>query len=42
MIDADDRSYILNLMANVDPSQNWGVGTGIDSDATVELKNGWL
>ena len=42
VIDADDRSYILNLMANVDPSQNWGVGTGIDSDATVELKNGWL
>lgn len=41
-IDRTDRDYVLNLMANIDSDQDWGVSTGVDSNATVELKNGWL
>jgi Beta-lactamase enzyme family len=37
-----DRSYALSLMENVTPSQRWGVSSGVPSQVTVALKNGWL
>jgi beta-lactamase class A len=36
------RDYVLWLMANVIPSQRWGVPAGAPSDVTVSVKNGWL
>ena len=36
------RRYVLRLMANVIPSERWGVSAGAPSDITVHLKNGWL
>jgi beta-lactamase class A len=36
------RSYALNLMAQVIPSQRWGVPAGAPTDLTVHVKNGWL
>jgi hypothetical protein len=37
-----DRSYELQLMESVIPSERWGVSGGVPSTATVALKNGWL
>jgi len=36
------RAYVLKLMAEVIPSERWGVSAGAPSDVTVHLKNGWL
>jgi beta-lactamase class A len=36
------RAYALNLMANVIPSQRWGVPAGAPATVTVHVKNGWL
>jgi hypothetical protein len=36
------RSYALSLLENVTPDQRWGVSSGVPSDVTVALKNGWL
>lgn len=36
------RSYVLQLMEHVTPSQRWGVSGGVPLQATVALKNGWL
>jgi Beta-lactamase enzyme family len=36
------RRYVLRLMANVIPSERWGVSAGAPSAITVHLKNGWL
>jgi len=36
------RDYVLNLMAQVTPSQRWGVPAGAPADLTVHVKNGWL
>jgi beta-lactamase class A len=36
------RTYALNLMAQVIPSQRWGVPAGAPTDLTVHVKNGWL
>jgi len=36
------RRYILRLMAEVIPSERWGVSAGAPSEVTVHLKNGWL
>ena len=36
------REYALRLMAEVIPSERWGVSAGAPSDVTVHLKNGWL
>lgn len=41
-INSTNRNYILNLMANINPNQDWGIGSGVNADATIELKNGWL
>ncbi len=36
------RQYTMRLMAEVIPSERWGVSAGAPSDVTVHLKNGWL
>jgi hypothetical protein len=36
------RAYELDLMTHVDPSQTWGVSSGVAAGATVAIKNGWL
>jgi beta-lactamase class A len=36
------RTYELGLMNKVVSSQRWGVPAGAPSDATVQVKNGWL
>lgn len=36
------RDYILNLMRNVTPSQQWGVPGVADPGTTFSVKNGWL
>jgi Beta-lactamase enzyme family len=36
------RSYVLQLMEHVMPSQRWGVCGGVPLQTTVALKNGWL
>jgi beta-lactamase class A len=36
------QAYVLGLMEQVEPSEDWGVSVGVPSSATVALKNGWL
>ncbi|MFF2807869.1 serine hydrolase [Streptomyces sp. NPDC058000] len=36
------RAYALSLLHQVIPSQRWGVPAGAPSEATVQVKNGWL
>ncbi|KKZ71019.1 serine hydrolase [Streptomyces showdoensis] len=36
------RAYVLKLMANVIPSQQWGTPAGAPSSVTKHVKNGWL
>jgi beta-lactamase class A len=36
------RDYALRLMAQVIPSQRWGVPAGAPTRLTVHVKNGWL
>ena len=35
------RSYVLNLMENITPSQDWGATGGVPAGVTVALKNGF-
>ena len=42
VLNAASRSYALNLMAQVIPSQRWGVPAGAPASLTVHVKNGWL
>lgn len=42
VLSATSRSYVLNLMAHVTPSQRWGVPAGAPTYLTVHVKNGWL
>jgi hypothetical protein len=42
VLSKSSRRYVLRLMANVIPSQRWGVSAGAPSVVTVHLKNGWL
>jgi beta-lactamase family protein len=42
VLDAASRNYALRLMAQVIPSQRWGVSAGAPASLTVHLKNGWL
>jgi Beta-lactamase enzyme family len=42
VLDAASRAYALNLMAQVIPSQRWGVPAGAPTDLTAHVKNGWL
>jgi beta-lactamase class A len=42
-LSADNRSYELTLMANVESDQRWGVPAAAGSTATaIYVKNGWL
>jgi beta-lactamase class A len=42
VLDAPSRDYALSLMAQVIPSQRWGVPAGAPTYLTVHIKNGWL
>ena len=42
VLDPDSRRYALSLMAQVIPSQRWGVPAGAPARLTVHVKNGWL
>jgi beta-lactamase class A len=42
VLDASSRDYALSLMAQVIPSQRWGVPAGAPTSLTVHVKNGWL
>lgn len=42
VLDASSRAYALRLMAQVIPSQRWGVPAGAPTSLTVHVKNGWL
>jgi beta-lactamase class A len=41
-LNAASRSFALNLMANVEADQRWGVSVVADPGTTVYVKNGWL
>ncbi len=42
VLSAASCRYVLNLMAQVIPSERWGVPAGAPADVTVHVKNGWL
>ena len=42
VLDPAARDYMLGLMADVTPSQRWGVPAGSPASVTVHVKNGWL
>jgi hypothetical protein len=42
VLDASSRDYVLGLMAEVVPSQRWGVTDGSPAGLTAHVKNGWL
>jgi hypothetical protein len=41
-LNAASRGFVLQLMANVEPDQRWGVGVVADKGTTYYNKNGWL
>jgi len=42
VLNAASRSYALELMGKVVPSQRWGTTEGVPSGIKVHVKNGWL
>jgi Beta-lactamase enzyme family len=42
VLNPGSRDIALNLMAQVIPSQRWGVPAGAPASLTVHVKNGWL
>jgi beta-lactamase class A len=42
VLDTSSRDYALALMADVTPSQRWGVPAGAPKSLVVHVKNGWL
>ncbi|MEU4496875.1 serine hydrolase [Streptomyces sp. NPDC023998] len=42
VLNAEERTYILGLMRDVQEDQRWGTPAGAPSDAAVQVKNGWL
>jgi beta-lactamase class A len=42
VLDTSSRDYALALMADVIPSQRWGVPAGAPRSLVVHVKNGWL
>ncbi|WP_327324253.1 class A beta-lactamase-related serine hydrolase [Streptomyces sp. NBC_01210] len=42
VLNAEERSYILGLMRDVQKDQRWGTPAAAPSDAAVQVKNGWL
>jgi hypothetical protein len=41
LLASGSRAYILNLMENITPSQDWGATGGVPPGVTVALKNGF-
>lgn len=41
-LNSASRTYILELMEDVESDQRWGVSAAADKGSTVRLKNGWL
>ena len=39
---ADQRSYLLALMGQVQADQTWGVGAPLSNTVHVQMKNGWV
>jgi beta-lactamase class A len=37
-----DRAYELHLMQSIVPDERWGVSSGVPTNVSVALKNGWL
>jgi hypothetical protein len=42
VLSSNSRAYALGLMAQVTPSQRWGVPAGAPRTVAVHVKNGWL
>ena len=42
VLSPNSRGYALELMAQVIPSQRWGVPAGAPTSLTAHVKNGWL
>jgi beta-lactamase class A len=42
VLNAEERTYLLGLMRDVQKDQRWGTPAGAPSDAAVQVKNGWL
>jgi hypothetical protein len=42
VLGTSSRGYALTLMADVIPSQRWGVPAGAPRSLVVHVKNGWL
>jgi Beta-lactamase enzyme family len=42
VLNSSSRAFVLHLMAEVIPSQRWGVPDGAPTSLTVHVKNGWL
>jgi hypothetical protein len=42
VLDPASRQYELSLMENVEPSEQWGITSGVAPGVTVAVKNGWL
>jgi hypothetical protein len=42
VLSPNSRSFALRLMAQVIPSQRWGVPAGAPTSLTAHVKNGWL
>jgi beta-lactamase class A len=42
VLSPNSRDYALRLMAQVIPSQRWGVPVGAPTSLTAHVKNGWL
>jgi hypothetical protein len=42
VLNGRSRDYVLQLMAEVIPTERWGVSAGAPAGVTVHIKNGWL
>ncbi len=42
IVNATDQAFALNLMSNIDPEQQFGVGETAPSGATYAMKDGWV
>ncbi len=42
ILDAQDRAFALNLMSDIDPNQQMGIGQTAPQNATYYMKDGWV
>lgn len=42
LLSSSSVTAMNNLLSNIEPDQRWGVTGGVSSNASVQLKNGWL